>query len=120
MKHVNYYDLLQVHPRADPETIQRVYKLFAARFHPDNLKTGDAERFRLIREAYDTLIDPERRALYDKKFDLKQPEPLEIFLNKHFSDGVNAEYMVRIGVLCLLYARRRANPDYAALSFLDL
>lgn len=120
MKHVNYYDLLQIHPRAEPETIQRVYKLFAARFHPDNQKTGDAERFRLIREAYETLIDPVRRADYDKKFDLKQPDPLEVFLNREFSDGIDAEYMVRVGVLCLLYARRRANPDFAALSFLDL
>ena len=120
MKHVNFYDILQVHPRAEPETIQRVYKLFAARYHPDNQRTGDAERFRLIREAYETLIDPERRAEYDKKFDLKQPEPLEVFLNREFSDGIDAEYMVRVGVLCLLYARRRANPDYAALSFLDL
>jgi curved DNA-binding protein CbpA len=120
MKHVNFYDILQVHPRAEPETIQRVYKLFAARYHPDNQRTGDAERFRLIREAYETLIDPERRAEYDKKFDLKQPEPLEVFLNREFSDGIDAEYMVRVGVLCLLYARRRANPDFAALSFLDL
>lgn len=120
MKHVNYYDLLQIHPRAEPETIARVYKLFAARYHPDNQKTGDAERFRYIREAYETLSDPARRAEYDKKFDLKQPEPLEVFLSREFTDGLNAEYMVRVGVLCLLYGKRRANPDYAALSFLDL
>lgn len=116
----NYYDLLQIHPRAEPETIHRVYKLFAARFHPDNLKTGDTERFRKIKDAYDTLIDPVRRAEYDRRFDLKQPEPLDCFQNRTFTDGINAEYMVRVGVLCLLYAKRRANPDYSALSFLDL
>ncbi|MGC4056036.1 MAG: DnaJ domain-containing protein [Paludibaculum sp.] len=44
---VNYYDLLQIHPKAEPETIQRVYKIFAARYHPDNLETGDADRFHL-------------------------------------------------------------------------
>lgn len=120
MKHVNYYDLLQIHPRAEVETIHRVYKLFAQRYHPDNQKTGDAERFRLIREAYDVLSDPVKRAEYDRRFDLKQPEPLEVFLSREFSDGLNSEYMVRVGVLCLLYAKRRANPDYAALSFLDL
>ena len=120
LKYVNYYDLLQVHPRAEPETIQRVYKLFAARYHPDNQKTGDSERFRMIREAFEVLSDPVRRVEYDKKFDLKQPEPLEVFLSREFTDGLNAEYMVRVGVLCLLYANRRANPDYAALSFLDL
>jgi len=119
-KHVNYYDLLQIHPRAEPETVQRVYKLFAARYHPDNLRTGDAERFRLIREAYETLSDPVRRAEYDKQFEIKQPEALEVFLHRNFTDGINAEYMIRVGILCLLYARRRANPDYSALSFLDV
>ena len=119
-KATNYYDLLQIHPRAEPETILRVYKLFAARYHPDNAKTGDAGRFRMIKEAYDTLIDPGRRAEYDRRFDLKQPDPLECFENRIFTEGINAEYMVRVGVLCLLYAKRRANPDYAALSFLDL
>jgi len=120
MSQINYYDLLQIHPRAEPETILRVYKLFASRYHPDNQRTGDAERFRLIREAYEVLSDPEKRAEYDRRFDHKNVEPLDVFMSRDFTDGLNAEYMVRIGILCLLYAKRRSNPDYAALSFLDL
>jgi len=120
MPSVNYYDLLQIHPRAEMETVHRVYRLFAQRFHPDNQKTGDAGRFRQIREAYEVLSDPARRAEYDKQFEQKQPGPLEVFLSKDFTDGIDAESRLRVGVLCLLYAKRRANPDYAALSFLDL
>src|SRR5579884_1248731 len=117
---VNYYDLLQIHPRAEMETIHRVYRLFAARYHPDNRQTGDAERFRVIREAYDVLSDPECRAAYDRRLEEDQPAALPIFQSREFTDGIDAEAKIRIGVLCLLYAKRRANPDLAALSMLDL
>jgi curved DNA-binding protein CbpA len=52
-------------PNAEPETIQRVYRLLALRSHPDNQDSGNAGRFRLISEAYQVLSDPQRRAQYD-------------------------------------------------------
>src|SRR4051794_41349659 len=58
----DYYEALQISPNADPDTIQRVFRLLAQRFHPDNQETGDEGRFRLLHEAYLTLNDPERRA----------------------------------------------------------
>jgi curved DNA-binding protein CbpA len=117
---VNYYDELQIHPRAEPETIQRVYRLFAARYHPDNQTTGDAERFLRIRTAYEVLIDPDRRAAYDAELARTEPPPLPVFQSGEFSEGLAAEAKIRLGILCLLYARRRANPDYAAMSLLNL
>jgi curved DNA-binding protein CbpA len=117
---VNYYDLLQVSPQAERETIERVYRLLAARYHPDNQETGDAERFRLIQEACEVLRDPVRRKEYDLQFETTATKPLPIFLGKEFTDGIDAEAKIRIGVLCLLYSKRRANPDFAALSLLDM
>ncbi len=52
---VNYYDLLQINPRAEVETIDRVYRILASRYHPDNQQTGDPERFRMLTEAYQLL-----------------------------------------------------------------
>jgi len=117
---VNYYDELQIHPKAELETIQRVYRLFAARYHPDNKESGDAGKFRQIREAYEVLSDPERRAGYDAQLAEIEPPPLPVFQSNEFSEGLESEGKIRLGVLCLLYARRRSNPDYAALSMLDL
>lgn len=117
---VNLYDLLQVHPDAEIETIHRVYRLFASRYHPDNLITGDAERFRRITEAHDVLSDPAKRAEYNKRMRENQPPALAIFQTREFSEGFGAEANIRVGLLCLLYAKRRANPDLAALSLLDL
>jgi curved DNA-binding protein CbpA len=117
---VNYYDLLQIHPRAEMETIHRVYRLFAGRYHPDNRQSGDAERFRMIADAYEVLGDPAARAEYDRQLEESQPAALPIFQSKEFTDGIDAEFKIRVGILCLLYAKRRANPDLAALSTLDL
>lgn len=117
---VNYYDLLQINPRADLDTIERVYRMFAARCHPDNPETGDPERYRLLTEAYKALSDPVKRANYDQEFAVYQAQALTIFLSKEFTDGIDAESKIRIGVLCLLYSKRRANPDFAALSLLDM
>ncbi|PJF23709.1 MAG: hypothetical protein CUN53_21515, partial [Phototrophicales bacterium] len=82
--------------------------------------TGDRERYEMLTEAYRVLSDPKQRELYDRQFEIQQTQALTIFLSKEFTDGIEAESKIRIGLLCLLYAKRRANPDFAALSLLDL
>ncbi len=94
--------------------------MLAARYHPDNQETGDAERFRLIAEACEVLRNPVSRKEYDRQFETSAAKPLPIFLGKEFTEGIDAEAKIRIGVLCLLYSKRRANPDFAALSLLDM
>ena len=42
---VDYYEDLQISPNADLETIERVYRLLAKRYHPDNQATGSIEKF---------------------------------------------------------------------------
>ena len=116
---INYYDLLQINPRAEPEAVERVFRMLAARYEPGR-ETADPERLDLLREAYETLIDPQRRARYDAELEQGQASPLSIFQGKEFTDGIDAEARIRIGVLCLLYSKRRANPDFAALSLLDM
>src|ERR1700693_6485945 len=117
---VNCYDLLQINPHAEIETIERVYRILAGRYHPDNQATAGAEKFRVLNDAYQMLRDPAKRAEYAKEFQGAPAGPLAIFLGKEFADGIDSEAKIRIGVLCLLYSKRRANPDYAALSLLDM
>lgn len=117
---INYYDLLQINPRAETEAVERVYRMLAARYQPGPEESGDPERLRLLKEAYETLSDPARRARYDAELEQGQASPLSIFLGREFTDGIDAEAKIRVGVLCLLYSKRRANPDFAALSLLDM
>ena len=65
MKNLDYYEFLQISPNADPDTIHRVYRFLAARFHPDNPVSGDPEKFFMLKTAYDVLSDSTRRAAYD-------------------------------------------------------
>lgn len=64
----DYYGILQVIPGAEPEVIDGAYKKLASKYHPDNKKTGNADKFRLIHEAHDILADPSRKIEYDAAY----------------------------------------------------
>lgn len=117
---IDYYEVLQVSPNAEPETIHRVFRIMAGRFHPDNPETGDNDRFLLLRAAFDVLSDEDRRAEYDTIRQLKQPESEPIFDLKEFVDDVEGEQHRRLGVLALLYNQRRSKTDTPGLSILQL
>ena len=117
----DHYETLQINPKADAQTIHRVFRMMAARFHPDNPETGDVERFLEMKQAYAVLSDPERRAEYDAHLERNRADgPLPIFELKDFVTGVEAEGNRRLGVCCLLYRRRQTNPDAPGISLLDL
>src|SRR6476659_1926435 len=61
----DYYEILEISPNANTETIERVFRYLAMRYHPDNQGTGDLARFSQIVEAHNTLKDPVKRAQYD-------------------------------------------------------
>src|SRR5229473_2027138 len=117
---IDYYEVLQISPRAELETIKRVFKLLAVRVHPDNPVTGDAEQFRRLKEAYETLSDPSRRETYDLALQEQSQGPLPVFEMTEFSAGVDGEMNRRVGILCLLYNSRRANEDKPGLSIMEL
>jgi curved DNA-binding protein len=73
---IDYYELLQISPNADNETIHRVYKYLAARLHPDNAATGDSAKFQLVKSAYEVLSNSVRRREYDAKRQEKEVRPL--------------------------------------------
>lgn len=117
---VDYYELMQISQNAEIETIQRVYRMLAARYHPDNPESGDAEKFLLLNEAYRILSDHEQRAAYDVTFRSRQAEPLRVFELREFTTGIDGESNRRMGVLCLLYSRRRMNTEHPGVSILEL
>jgi curved DNA-binding protein CbpA len=118
---VDYYEVLQVSSSAEPDTIHRIYRLLAQRFHPDNQQTGSANRFRLIHEAYSVLSDPEKRARYDIVHQQQQQKRWRLV-----SSGDKAEHdfqieqVVRLTVLEALYTRRRLEPGDPGIFSLDL
>jgi curved DNA-binding protein len=114
------YELLQVNPKADLDTIHRIYRLQAQRFHPDNGETGDEERFKQILRAYRVLSDPEQRAAYDARYRTTERNRWRLFDTPEEAKGVSAERRKRLGVLSLLYKRRVMQPDQPAISMFEL
>lgn len=117
---VDYYELMQISSKAEPETIQRVFRILASRYHPDNPTTGDQERFLRLTVAYQVLSNPEARQAYDSDYNIWRSKPLEVFDLQDFATGVDGESNRRLGLLCLLYNSRRISQDDPGMSLLQL
>jgi curved DNA-binding protein CbpA len=116
---VDHYETLQVSPNADPDTIHRVYRILAQRFHPDNRETGDSETFRALTEAYKILTDPEQRAAFDIEHRTARRVTWKIFDQTTSAQGVEAERRKRLGILSLLYRKRIGQADVPTMNLKD-
>ncbi|WP_348264238.1 J domain-containing protein [Telmatobacter sp. DSM 110680] len=117
---IDYYEFLQISPHADADTIHRVYRYLAARFHPDNPESGDAEMFRLLKMAFDTLSNRSRRAEYDAICRQEAVEPSPLSNSIDFLDSVEGEMNRRVAVLAVLYFKRRANSRFPEVSLAEI
>jgi len=117
----DYYEVLQVSDSAESETINRVYRIFAQRYHPDNRETGNEARFREITEAYHILSNPERRAQYDATNQKRRKERWRIVAAGAESENdFEMEQIVRLTVLEALYTKRRLDPQTPGIYLQEL
>ena len=116
----DHYETLQISPNADADTIQRVFRMLAQRFHPDNKETGDADRFRALHEAYSILSVPEKRAQYDVNHQALRAERWRFAASVKGNDDFEDEQQLRCTLLEILYARRRAEPGNPSFSPFEL
>lgn len=116
----DHYEILRVGRQADEETIERVYRTLADRFHPDNHSTGDTHVFMRLKEAYETLSNRDERAKYNVL--QKQNGGLTRFSlrGREFFNGVRGGQNRRLAVLCLLYRQMVSSHEKPGLSILDL
>lgn len=108
----DYYEFLEISPNATQETIHRVYRFLASRYHPDSAGTGDLNKFSQLTSAYQVLSDPDRRAEYNLQRATSQPKvqnPMSSTID--FMDQVEGDLNRRLAVLVILYYRRRMYPS---------
>lgn len=124
---VNYYEILDVHPNANSEAIERKFRHLARRYHPDNQATADRAKFDTIVEAHKTLKDAGKRAQYHEDHKLHLP-PLpqsvaeesgqaemqdggDVGERDGFGDslGIERDISIQDNILTLLYLQRRRN-----------
>lgn len=107
----DYYEILQLSPSADVDTVHRVYRVLAQRYHPDNPETGDIVAFQNVLQAYETLSNPERRAAYDAKYQASRALRWRIFRKPEELTGIDGERRIRNAILQALYAKLRNDPQ---------
>lgn len=62
----DYYAFLMISPEADRAMVEWAARLMLTRYGAKNPHTADPEKHELVKTAYRTLVDPQRRAAYDK------------------------------------------------------
>jgi hypothetical protein len=121
---LNFYELLQVDRDAHSTIIRYAYRFLAAMYHPDNAESGNAEKFRIISEAWRTLSDDAKRAAYDmslgakeqaKKAAAKPTEAKPEFGRQSLPNVPKTnltwnEMELRLGILQVLLAARKQKP----------
>jgi DnaJ-class molecular chaperone len=72
---MSFYSILGVPENATHEQIKKQYRKLSLEYHPDR-PSGDANKFKSINEAYETLSDDHRRKQYDREL---HPQEINIF-----------------------------------------
>jgi DnaJ-class molecular chaperone len=87
-----YYNILDLEYNATTETIRKQYHKNARQWHPDR-NNGDDVKFKQIKEAYDVLIDPHKKKMYDLNITpCSQPENTQPENTTFFYSDINFEF----------------------------
>ncbi|WNB93474.1 molecular chaperone DnaJ [Bacillus sp. NEB1478] len=63
----DYYEVLGLNKNASSDEVKKAYRKLARQYHPDVNKEADAEtKFKEVKDAYETLSDPQKKAHYDQ------------------------------------------------------
>ncbi|UTR07925.1 molecular chaperone DnaJ [Alkalihalobacillus sp. LMS6] len=63
----DFYEVLGVSENASEDEVKKAYRKLARKYHPDvNKEEGAESKFKEVKEAYDTLSDPQKKAHYDQ------------------------------------------------------
>ncbi|GAF22969.1 chaperone protein DnaJ [Bacillus sp. JCM 19047] len=63
----DFYEVLGVSQNASEDEVKKAYRKLARQYHPDvNKEEGAEAKFKEVKEAYDTLSDPQKKAHYDQ------------------------------------------------------
>jgi len=116
---IDYYDLMQISPNADVETIQHVFRHLAKKWHPDYRK-GDPEQFKLLVEAHRTLTNTERRAAYDLRYQRFWENKWNLAAEASDGRSIVDDSEVREGLLSLYYVQRRSKMNDPGLGEMEV
>jgi hypothetical protein len=111
----DHYEVLGVDHKAGSEAIQTAYARLAQKYNPKTGPMPDQEKFDALTLALEVLSDLDLRAEFDKLKGIGQDDKPK-FSGLAFFEAYGRDIHLRIGLLCVLYDRRRSKPFTPALS----
>jgi curved DNA-binding protein CbpA len=117
---IDYYEILEISPNANSDTIDRVFRHLAGRYHPDNQETGDLARFSEIVRAHDTLKNPVKRAQYDIQHKNHSDSRRKLAEEASDSIGIGRDVDIQSKLLSILYVKRRRDIHNSGIGEADL
>ena len=116
----DHYETLEISPNANSDTIERIFRFLAMRYHPDNRETGDLSRFDEVVQAHDTLKDPVKRARYDVQFKEQSNVRRELAEEAANPNTVEHDLVIQVKLLSYLYAKRRKDVKNPGVGSMEL
>ena len=116
----DYYEILEISPNASLETIDRMFRYLAKRYHPDNQDTGDVRRFSEILDAHTGLKDPVKRAEYDIEHKNHSHFSRKLADEASDSKGLERDVDIQDKLLSIFYVKRRQNISEPGVGNLEL
>ncbi len=114
------YEILEISPNASQETIERMFRYLAQRYHPDRAGTGDVDRFDQVVKAHDTLKEPERRAAYDSHHKTNLDYQWSLVEEAGDDDNFDKDSMIQERVLSVLYTKRKRDAHEPGVGPVEL
>lgn len=95
----NFYQMLEVAENATPDQIKTAHRKLAMQYHPDkNDAPLSREKWDAIQEAYEVLMDPERRKLYDSQLRNNFRNVNSVQPRRDSSNGSSAGALIAVGL----------------------
>jgi len=116
----DYYEAMQVSPRADQETIERVFRHLARRYHPDTQDSGNESKFTELVNANDVLSDPARRVEYDANYERVREARWRIFKQDSAASDITNDSRIRRALLSILYVARRNDTNNPGVGVIEI
>ena len=116
----DYYETLEISPNANADTIERIFRYLAQRYHPDHPITANPLKFSDIVKAYEILRHPEQRAQYDLNYKRYLEYSSKLVEEASNKESLELDAVIQEKLLSILYVKRRRNMQNPGIGNLEL
>lgn len=119
-QNLDFYEILELSPNASQDTVDRMFRFLAQRYHPDRGETANVEKFDQIVKAHNVLRDPEKRAAYDIKHKKNSEYQWTLVEDAGDMDGFENDAVIQERVLSVMYVKRKRDMYNPGCGIMEL